>query len=59
MSDNFDDVNDISDDGFENVCSMCRRPESKAGRLIKLAENMNFLQESIYFYNRSINHSSL
>ncbi len=40
MSDNFDDMNDITDDGFEQVCSMCRRPESKAGKLVKMAENM-------------------
>ena len=40
MSDNYDDMNDITDDGFEPVCSMCRRPESKAGRLIKMADKM-------------------
>ena len=30
MSDNYDDMNDITEDDFEHVCSMCRRTESKA-----------------------------
>ena len=40
MSDNYDDMNDITEDDFEHVCSMCRRTESKAGKLVKMAENM-------------------
>ena len=32
--------NDSGNDGFEPVCSMCRRPESKAGKLMRFAENM-------------------
>ena len=29
------------DDGYEKVCYMCRRPESKAGPMISMAEGMN------------------
>ena len=38
---NNNDNSDNSDNGgFEPVCSMCRRPESKTGKMMKFAENM-------------------
>ena len=33
--------NRSEDDGYEKVCYMCRRPESKAGPMISMAEGMN------------------
>ena len=33
--------NSEKDDGYEKVCFMCRRPESKAGKMISLPGGIN------------------
>ena len=35
-----EDEEDNDNDGFEPVCSMCRRPESKTGKMMKFMEGM-------------------
>ncbi len=39
MSDNTDNTVD-KEDGYESVCYICRRPESKAGKMIKMPNNI-------------------
>ena len=36
------DRKDDSDDGYEKICYVCRRPESKAGPMITMPGGMNF-----------------
>lgn len=44
MSDNnFDDEH--KDDGYEKYCYLCRRPESKVGKLIYMPNNINICQD--------------
>lgn len=40
---NFDDEH--KDDGYEKYCYLCRRPESKAGKLIYMPNNINICQD--------------
>lgn len=44
VSDSASDQNK-DNNGFEEYCSMCRRPESKCGRLTHLPSNMNICQD--------------
>lgn len=37
----FDDTNNNNDDEYEKICYICRRPESKCGKLISLPGNMD------------------
>lgn len=40
---NFDD--EQKDDGYEKYCYLCRRPESKVGKLIYMPNNINICQD--------------
>ena len=37
--------NKTTDDGYEDVCFICRRPESKAGRMFKMPGNMTICMD--------------
>ena len=39
------DRKDDSDDGYEKICYVCRRPESKAGPMITMPGGMNFCHD--------------
>ena len=38
---NIDNTNDNKSNDYEDVCYICRRPESKAGKMITLPGNIN------------------
>ena len=42
-----------TEDTYEKVCFMCRRPESKAGKLITLPGNINICPGSGSWYQSS------
>ena len=35
------------DDGYEDICYICRRPESKAGKMIHIPQNICICAEFI------------
>ena len=45
-----------TDDGYEDVCFICRRPESKAGKMFKMPGNMTIcmdcMQKTIFTKDR-------
>ena len=43
MAEEFD--NKTTDDGYEDICFICRRPESKAGRMFKMPGNMTICMD--------------
>ena len=43
MAEEFDKKN--TDDGYEDVCFICRRPESKAGKMFKMPGNMTICMD--------------
>ena len=43
MAEEFDKRN--TDDGYEDVCFICRRPESKAGKMFKMPGNMTICMD--------------
>ena len=43
MAEEFD--NKTTDDGYEDVCFICRRPESKAGKMFKMPGNMTICMD--------------
>ena len=43
MADEFETKN--TDDGYEDVCFICRRPESKAGKMFKMPGNMTICMD--------------
>lgn len=40
QTDNAPDTNKDEKDGYEDICYICRRPESKAGKMIKIPNNI-------------------
>ena len=34
-----------TDDGYEDICFICRRPESKAGKMFKMPGNMTICMD--------------
>lgn len=40
-----EDNKDNKDKDYEDICYMCRRPESKAGKMIKMPNNISICQE--------------
>ena len=36
---------DHNKDGYEEICSICRRPESQAGKLVRMPMNMYICPE--------------
>lgn len=57
----FDSVNnienDINDDEYEKICYICRRPESKCGKLISLPGNMDVCPDCMQRSFDSINNN--
>ena len=45
MEDNKDFKDNQRDDDYEKYCYLCRRPESKAGKLIYMPNSINICQE--------------
>lgn len=45
MSDNEKNINDEQTDDYEAICYMCRRPESKAGKLISIPNGIKICQD--------------
>ena len=45
MDDNNKDVHDKKNDDYEKYCYLCRRPESKVGKLIYLPNHINICQD--------------
>ena len=43
MAEEFD--NKTTDDGYEDICFICRRPESKAGKMFKMPGNMTICMD--------------
>ncbi len=43
MAEEFDQKN--TDDGYEDICFICRRPESKAGKMFKMPGNMTICMD--------------
>ncbi len=43
MAEEFDKKN--ADDGYEDICFICRRPESKAGKMFKMPGNMTICMD--------------
>ena len=43
MADEFESKN--TDDGYEDICFICRRPESKAGKMFKMPGNMTICMD--------------
>lgn len=35
---------EFNDDEYENICYLCRRPESKAGKMVTLASTYVYVQ---------------
>ena len=40
QTDDAPDTNKDEKDGYEDICYICRRPESKAGKMIKIPNNI-------------------
>ena len=38
-------VSKNTDDGYEDICFICRRPESKAGKMFKMPGNMTICMD--------------
>ena len=43
MAEEFEQKN--TDDGYEDICFICRRPESRAGRMLKMPGNMTICMD--------------
>ena len=43
MAEEFEQKN--TDDGYEDICFICRRPESRAGRMFKMPGNMTICMD--------------
>ncbi len=41
------DTNDQDEEGYEEVCSLCRRPESKAGKMIHMPGNLTVCSDCL------------
>lgn len=48
---------DKKETGYEDICYMCRRPESKAGKMIKMPNNISICQECMQKTFDAINRS--
>ena len=51
--------NSEKDDGYEKVCFMCRRPESKAGKMISLPGGINICTECMQKSFDTMNNSNM
>ena len=51
--------NSEKDDGYEKVCFMCRRPESKAGKMISLPGGINICTECMQKSFDTMNNSNI
>lgn len=49
----------VDEDEYEKVCFMCRRPESKAGRMIGLPNNINICTECMQKSFDTMNNSNI
>ena len=71
MTDEFENIDEITeevvdvmdeDDGPEKFCFLCRRPESKAGKMIELPNNINIcsdcMQKSFDTMNQQMNNGN-
>ena len=45
QTDDAPDTNKDEKDGYEDICYICRRPESKAGKMIKIPNNICFCRD--------------
>ena len=43
MAEEFEQKN--ADDGYEDICFICRRPESRAGKMFKMPGNMTICMD--------------
>ena len=57
------DDTDHQEDGYEHFCFLCRRPESQAGKMIELPNDIHictdFMQKSFNTMNSQINNSNM
>ena len=45
MSKNDDRIDGVNDDNIEKICYLCRRPESKTGKLIEIPNNITICSD--------------
>ena len=55
MPDNNNNIEENDNNEYENYCYLCRRPESKAGKLIQLPGNIHMCSDCIQKSFDSIN----
>lgn len=58
MSDNINNT-DNSDNEYEKICYICRRPESKAGKMISMPNNIYICADCMQRTFDSINNSGI
>ena len=58
MSENNDTINNQEEE-YEKICYICRRPESKAGKVIAMPENVYVCQDCLQKTFDTINNSGM
>ena len=53
MAENFETKN--TEDGYEDICFLCRRPESKAGKMFKMPGNMTICMDCMQKTMETVN----
>ena len=59
MSENTEDKLDNKEDEYEKICFSCRRPESRAGKMINMASNIYMCQDCLQRSFDTINNSNV
>ena len=59
MPDNNNNIEENDNNEYENYCYLCRRPESKAGKLIQLPGNIHMCSDCIQKSFDSINNNPM
>ena len=54
MAEEFDQKN--TDDGYEDICFICRRPESRAGKMFKMPGNMTICMDCMEKTMETVSH---
>jgi len=48
----FEEIDKKDDDGYEKICFMCHRPESVAGKMIDLPNNICQMRKSTPLFRK-------